>query len=66
MLQVKVFEGRVNELSQQLGIKEEYKVLRYDDTYTVKMTFGVDRGFNVTKPAIFTKDALFTLSNGSF
>lgn len=56
------FDYRRVEMLNQFGIKEEFSVLDYGDYISFSAVVGVDGGFNLTKPVIYTKEGFKSLA----
>lgn len=57
----KKFKARVNKLSRQVGIKEEFKVILNENRYEVSLVFCLDRDCHFTVPAVYTKNGFAPL-----
>ena len=58
-----VFKIRVNEETKEVGVKEEYKCIRDNDTYSIMVTLGFDRTLQPTKPALYRRSGYKPVSD---
>lgn len=53
---IREFPIRKSVIASEFAIKEDYKVIKDGETYSITATFGLDSMLNPTKPAVHTRN----------